>query len=119
MESTGILRIDDPVHMFTLHLVFGPRINEALSEFMEGFNQHKVRTEKNWSPYQMWLNGMLHTGNLLAQGLLDEEPDDSNIYGYDAQGPSSLGEKEKRKTKGYYKKQYENKHELNSVSDRH
>jgi hypothetical protein len=92
MEATGILQIDEPVHLFALHLVFIPRINKTLSEFMEAFNHHKVRTEKHWSPIQMWTNGMLHGDNPLARGLLDEEPDDQGVYGYDAQGPSCLGE---------------------------
>lgn len=35
---------------------------------------------------------MLHNDNPLKQGLLDEEPDDVDVYGYDAQGPSCLGE---------------------------
>lgn len=61
MESTGLLNIDDPLQLFTLHLIFLPRINKALGEFLEGFNHHKVRTEKNWSPCQTWLNGMLHS----------------------------------------------------------
>ena len=89
MESTGILNPDDPVHLFTLHLVFTPRINNALSAFMEAFNNHKVRTEGNWSPYQMWLNGMFHHGNPLSHGQVDEQPSNIEIYGYDPQGPSS------------------------------
>ena len=89
MESTGILNPDDPVHLFTLHLVFTPRINNALSEFMEAFNHHRVRTERNWSPYQMWLNGMSHHNNPLSHGQVDEQPSNIELYGYDPQGPSS------------------------------
>lgn len=59
---------------------------------MEGFNHHRVRTEKNWSPYKMRLNGMLHSDNPLAQGLLDEQPDDLEYYGYDPDGPTCMGE---------------------------
>lgn len=33
MESSGILNINDSVHLFALHLVFLPRINQALNEF--------------------------------------------------------------------------------------
>ena len=89
MESTGILQVNEPVHLFALHLVFIPRINKALNEFLEAFNHHRVRTEKNWSPIQMWTNGMIHDNNPLAHGLVDEEPDDLAMYGYDAQGSSS------------------------------
>lgn len=91
MESTGILNTDNPIHVFTLHLIFIPRINKALDEFCEAFNHDKVRTEGKWSPYEMWANGMFHADNTLAHGLLDEEPPDMEIYGYDPQGPSPTG----------------------------
>ena len=91
MESTGLLNVDDPPRLFALHLIFLPRINKTLEEFLEGFNHHEVRTERNWSPNQMWLNGMLHTDNPSC-GLLDEDPNDLSFYGYDAQGPTTLGE---------------------------
>lgn len=89
MESTGILQVNDDVHLFCLHLVFIPRINKALNEFTEAFNHHKMRTERSWSPIQMWTNGMLHANNPLARGLLDEQPEELAMYGYDAEGPSS------------------------------
>jgi hypothetical protein len=85
----GILNTKDPVHMLTLHLVYIPRINRALSELMEAFNHHAVRTERNWTPYQMWVNGMMHVDNPLSQGELDENPDDIELYGYDPDGPST------------------------------
>ena len=88
MESTGILNADDPVHLLTLHVVFMPTINKVLSNFMEVLNHHKVRAERNWSPYQMWINGMMHDDNPLSQGQLDEQPSDMELYGYDPQGPS-------------------------------
>ena len=45
MESTGILNTDNPIHVFTLHLIFIPRINKAFDEFCEAFNHRKVRTK--------------------------------------------------------------------------
>ena len=79
MESTGILNTYNPIHVFTLHLIFIPRINKALDEFCEAFNHHKVRTQGNWSPYEMWANGMFHADNPPAHGLLDEEPPDMGV----------------------------------------
>ena len=90
MELSGILNADDPVHLFTLHLVFLPRINQALSQFTEAFNHHNVRTERNWSPYQMWLNGMMHHDNPLSNGETDEEPYDFEYYANDPYGPTPL-----------------------------
>ena len=55
MEDAQILFLDNPTHVFTLHYIFLPRINQALHEYMRGFNEHGIRTAKNWSPNQMWL----------------------------------------------------------------
>ena len=91
MESSGILDTNNPVHLFTLYLIFIPRINKALDEFREAFNHHKGRTERNCSPNQMWINGMFHPDNPLAHAELDEEPYDLEMYGHDPHGPSSVG----------------------------
>ena len=74
-SSLVSLTSNNPNHMFSLQLVFMARINHALHEFTEGFNHHKIRTANNWSPYQMWVNGMLHQDNPLAHGYLGEDPD--------------------------------------------
>ena len=87
MEDTGLLNIDNPIDLFALHLTFMPRINVALTEFMESSNHRPVRTANHWSPYQMWVNGMLHEGNPLAHGQLDDMSDDLEIYGLDSGGP--------------------------------
>ena len=55
---------------------------------MRGFNEHGIRTANNWSPNQMWINGMLNEENPLAHDRLDETPEDLQYYGYDPQAPS-------------------------------
>lgn len=57
LESADELNIDNDIDMFCLHYVFIPRINAALVEFKEAYNNHNMRTEHNWSPYRMWING--------------------------------------------------------------
>lgn len=88
MEDAGILFIDNPSHMFALHFVYLPRINQALDEYKEAFNNHGIRTANHWSPNQMWLNGMMNDENPLANDRLDENPQDLQFYGYDPDGPS-------------------------------
>ena len=90
MELSGILNADDPVHLFTSDLVFLPRMNQALYEFTKAFNQCNVKTERNWSPFQMWLNGMMHHNNPLSNGETDEEPYDFEYYGSVPYGPTPL-----------------------------
>ena len=88
LEDTGLLNIENPMDLFALHLTFISRINLAVDEYMEAFNHHKVRTGHHWSPYQMWVNGMLKEENPLAHGQLDEDPNDLEFYGVDRDGPS-------------------------------
>ena len=57
MEASGLLNVEDPIHLFTLHTIFIRRINKALEDFSEAFNNHAVSTEGNSTPYQMWMNG--------------------------------------------------------------
>jgi len=73
-------------------MLFQVRVETEENQFMEAFNNHKVSTEQNWSPYQMWVNGMLHPDNPLAKGDLDSIEDDLDMYGYDPNGPSPIEE---------------------------
>ena len=92
MELSGILNTEHPLHILTLHLIYIPRINMALSELMAAFNHHGVRTDANWTQYQMWVNGMMHVDNPLSNGPLYENPDDIEFYGFDPDGPSTQEE---------------------------
>ena len=88
MEQTGLLDLENPIHMFVLHWVFIGRINYALHEWMDSFNNHPLSTEHNWSPNQLWINGMLRQDNPLATGEADDDPDDTRFYGEDLDGPT-------------------------------
>ena len=72
LEQSGQLDVENPIHLFCLHYVFVPRINKALKEWMHSHNHHPLSTEHNWSPNQIWLNGMLNPCNPLAQGEVDD-----------------------------------------------
>lgn len=84
LEDAGYLDTNNPMHLFSLHFVYVPRINHALTEFREAFNLHPVRTERNWTPRQLWINGMAHRASL------EENTDDIEHYGIDPQGPTPL-----------------------------
>ena len=49
----GILDLENPVHLFTLHNVFFSRANVALNEFMEAFNNLWLSTD---TPNKIWYN---------------------------------------------------------------
>ena len=59
MQESGLLDISNPLHMFILHYVYLPRINAAIESFVDAWNRHPIRTERNWSPEQIWSNGMI------------------------------------------------------------
>lgn len=88
MESSGFLNVEDPTQLFALHTIFIPRINNSLIEFSEAFNNHAVSAEGNWTPYQMWMNGMMRANNPHAHGDIDAEPHDIELYGCDPEGAS-------------------------------
>ena len=63
MEESGVLNMSNVLHKFVLHFVFTPRINKALLSFVSAWNNHPIRTEHNWSPTQIWSNGMIDMRN--------------------------------------------------------
>ena len=44
MEAQNILDPDNELHLFCLHFVILPRINQSLETFMHAFNQAPIRT---------------------------------------------------------------------------
>ena len=89
MVSTGILNTDNPIHVFTLHLIFIPKSTKHLTSFVKPLITTKyVQRETG---HHTKCGQMFHANNPLSHGLLDEEPSVMEIYGYDPQGPSPTG----------------------------
>ena len=57
MEDSGILNIDNEIHIFCLHFIFLPRINRSINQFIAMWNNHPIRTAGNFSPTQLWMTG--------------------------------------------------------------
>lgn len=57
MEDDGKLNQLNEIDLFCLHVVYLPRINEALDEFVECWNNHPVSTENNLTPNQLFIQG--------------------------------------------------------------
>ena len=91
MEEQGIPNRKDDMHLFFLHYIFCPRINRALESLASSRNNHPIRTERNWSPFQMWTNGMLDMRNHELVGVADVLGDSDlrhlEWFGYDPQAP--------------------------------
>ena len=92
MEEAGILDRNSDLHMFALHFIFLPRINRAIDSFTAAWNQHPIRTERNWTPMRIWSNGMIDQRNRDLNAVADVAEsaisnDDLQWYGYDPQAP--------------------------------
>ena len=92
MEEAGIVDRNNNIHLFCLDFIFLPRINRVLESFVEAWNLHPIRTERNWSPVQMWTNGMIDLRNQSLTAVAhvvgySGSTDDLKWYGYDPQAP--------------------------------
>jgi hypothetical protein len=83
LEKEFGLDITNNVYLFCLHLVYLPRINYTLKVFVEGWNNHKVRTENHLTPLQIYTKGMIEKG---LRGYEDININPSE-YGIDWNGP--------------------------------
>ncbi|KAK0152016.1 hypothetical protein N1851_006586 [Merluccius polli] len=50
----GLLNPDSEIHLYALHWCFVPHIQKHLQFFERGWNCHRLRTEGNQSPLQLW-----------------------------------------------------------------
>ena len=60
LEDAGLLNINDPLDMYTLHLVMLPVIQRQLDLFHEGWANHSLRMEHNKTPLQLWSTGFVN-----------------------------------------------------------
>ena len=81
LEEQGLLNPDDDVHLFALHYVYIPRINQALLCFKDGWNNHGIRTEHNQSPNQLFVAGALRLrqSGLTALDFFDRVSDNYGV----------------------------------------
>ncbi|CAG2205908.1 unnamed protein product [Mytilus edulis] len=77
----GLLDVDNKFHILALQTVYVPVINEALEVFRKGWNSHKLSTDNNRAPKQIWLSGIL-------QNINSEVTPIANLYQEDI--PSKL-----------------------------
>ena len=64
MEDRSILDPNNDIDLFCLQKVFLPRIQIHLNSFRNGWCNHRLRTEHNMTPHQLWVQGL---NNLAAE----------------------------------------------------
>ena len=57
MEDIGILNVENQVHIFCLHYIFLPCINNSLQQFLSAWNNHPMSSMSQMSPSQLWMTG--------------------------------------------------------------
>ena len=58
LEKSNYLDITNEAHLYCLHLIFLPRINNHLQSFISGWNAHPISTSHNMTPNQLWISGL-------------------------------------------------------------
>ena len=58
LEESDQLDPLNEVDIFCLHWVFLPKINASLTQFVESWNNHPISTENNWTPNQLFVQGI-------------------------------------------------------------
>ena len=66
LEDEGLLDPFDELDLFCVHLVFIPRLNQQLESFRAAYCRHRLRTEHNMTPLQLWTRGAMVTEDLTA-----------------------------------------------------
>ena len=93
LESHGILEHTNPRCLYALEYVYLPRINYAIDLFVQGWNNHGIRTAAGHSPRQLFVSGVLrlqHSG-LAAVDFMDNV---HSSYGIDYEDVTPLQENE-------------------------
>jgi len=63
LEDEAACDITHEMHLCAMRITFLPVINARMNEFRRAWNSHRMRTEKNRSPEQLWTQGMLLNAN--------------------------------------------------------
>lgn len=85
-----ILDTTNEAHLFALHFIYVPLINEALDELRNSWNCHSLSTEGNLTPRQLWIQGMadpFNSGYAPVASVHNEAEVDWDDYGIDESGP--------------------------------
>ncbi|XP_070556644.1 uncharacterized protein [Ptychodera flava] len=92
LEDRRLLDPCSELHMFCLHFVYLPRINNTLNLFAQGWNEHSIRTAHNLSPNQLWVSGLLGIANAdttVTREVFEPRTEtELELFGVDWEGPT-------------------------------
>ncbi|KAA8578510.1 hypothetical protein FQN60_000049 [Etheostoma spectabile] len=85
MEEHGVLDSLNELHLFCLHFVYLPRIERAVTEFINQWNNHGLSTQGGQTPLQLWHSGVINNAGI--HPAINSIFDADNYYGIDEEGP--------------------------------
>lgn len=59
LEEEGLLNVENNTHKFCVQYIYKKAIDRKLRSFQTAWNSHKIRTENNHTPRQLWIHGIL------------------------------------------------------------
>jgi hypothetical protein len=71
MEEQGFLNRDDETHIWCLHYIFLPIINQHIKNWRDAWIHHPIRTEKNRTPFQLWVTGLQMARRAQAHNIVE------------------------------------------------
>lgn len=84
MEEHGILDSLNEQHLFCLHYVYLPRIEQSVTEFVNQWNNHGLSKQRSQTPLQLWHTGVIN--NIGVQPVINDIFN-NNYYGIVEQRP--------------------------------
>lgn len=70
------------LHLFVLHYVYLPRIQRAVREFTNQWNNHALSTERHMTPLQLWHRGVIcrvGQNNMAVNSVFDTNDSSINV----------------------------------------
>ena len=87
LEAECGLDPTNEMHLYALHYVYLPRINNMIEEFQAFWNNHSLRTENNKTPLQLWTEGFYQLTTSRQEADLLDFTENIALYGIDPDGP--------------------------------
>ena len=88
LEAQELLDPCDECDLLILHCVFMRVINHHLQVFRSAWNQHPLRTERNWSPHKIWINGIIDPNRHHLRAVREVlDAHSLEDFGVDQEGP--------------------------------
>ena len=88
LETKSVLDPNNDLHLYCLHHVYIPRINNHLKHWKTAWVKHPMQSEHNLTPEQLWISGLqkiVNSGSIIAKEVF-ETPNEvySNYFKYEA-----------------------------------